>query len=60
MKIYNYFKDIVEENKSQEFRLKNIDETRSYFFKELEQNELMSRQRKKVCITLNYVNTFLF
>ena len=60
MKIYNYFKDIVEENKSQEFRLKNIDETRSYFFKELEQNELMSRQRKKVCITLNYVKTFLF
>ena len=59
MKIYNYFKNIVEENKSQEFRLKNIDEARNYFFKELKQNELMSRKRKKVCITLNYIENFL-
>ena len=40
MKIYNYFNNIVEENISQEFRLKNIDEKRNYFFKEIEQNEL--------------------
>ena len=59
MKIYNYFKNIVEENKSQEFRLKNIDEARNYFFKELKQNELMSRKRKKVCITLNYTENLL-
>ena len=36
-----------EENISQEFRLKNIDETRSYFLKEIEQNELMSKKQKK-------------
>ena len=40
MKIYNYFNNIVEENISQEFRLKNIDEKRNYFFKEIEQNEM--------------------
>ena len=40
MKIYNYFNNIVEENISQEFRSKNIDEKRNYFFKEIEQNEL--------------------
>ena len=31
-----------EENVSQEFRLKNIDETRNYFIEEINQNELMS------------------
>ena len=30
LKIYNYFKKTVEENVSQAFRLKNIDETRNY------------------------------
>ena len=29
------------ENKSQEIRLKNKDETRNYFLEELKQNELM-------------------
>ena len=29
---------MVEENISQEFRLKNIDETRSYFLEEIQQN----------------------
>ena len=43
---------MVEENISQEFRLKNIDETRNYFVEEIEQNELMSKNRKKVCTTL--------
>ena len=28
LRIYNYFKNMVEENISQEFRLKNVDETR--------------------------------
>ena len=46
-------------NMSQEFRLKNIDETRNYFLEEIEQNELMSRKHKKVCATLNYIEHFL-
>ena len=33
---------------SQEFRLKNIDETRNYLLEEIKQNELMSRKHKKV------------
>ena len=59
LKIYNYFKNIAEENISQEFRLKNIDETRNYFHEEIKQNELMSRRHKKVCATLNYTEHFL-
>ena len=37
-----------EENINQEFRLKNIDETRTYFLEEIKQNELMSKKLKKV------------
>ena len=48
MKIYNYFKNMAEENISQEFRLKNIDETRNYLIKEINRNELMSKKRKKL------------
>ena len=48
MKIYDYFKNITEENMSQEFRLKNIDETRNYFIKEIEQKGLMSKKHKNV------------
>ena len=44
---------------SQEFRLKNINETRNYFLEEKEQNELMSKKQKKVCTTLNYIGHFL-
>ena len=33
-----------EENISQEFRLRNIDETGNYFLKEIEQNRLMSKK----------------
>ena len=46
---------MVEENISQESRLKNIDETRNYFLEEIKQNELMSRKHKMVCTTLNYI-----
>ena len=49
---------MVEENISQEFRLKNIDETRNYFVEERRENELMSRKHKKVCTTLNYIEHF--
>ena len=47
------------ENISQEFRLKNVDETRNYFLEEIEQNELMSRKYEKVSTTLNYVEHFI-
>ena len=49
---------MVEENISQEFRLKNIDEARNYFLEEIEQNELMSKKQRKVCSTLNYIQHF--
>ena len=38
---------MVEENISQEFRLKNM------------KNDLMSEKQKKVCTTLNYIEHFL-
>ena len=44
---------MFEENVSQEFRLKNIDETRNYFLEKIEQNQLMSKKHKKICTTLN-------
>ena len=47
------------ENLSQEFRLKNVDETKNYFVEEIEQNELMCKKHKKVCTTLNYIEHFL-
>ena len=46
---------MAEENISQEFRLKNIDERENYLIEEIKQNELMSRKHKKVCTTLNYI-----
>ena len=48
-----------EENMSQEFRLKNIDETKSYFLREIKQNKLMSTKYKKVCTTRSYMEHFL-
>ena len=50
---------MVEENISQEFRLKNIDETRNYFLEEIKQNELMSSMHKTFCTTLKYIEHFL-
>ena len=54
----NFCLIMIEENISQKFRLKNIDEIRNYFFEEIEQNELMSRKHKKVCTILNYMEHF--
>ena len=59
MKIYNYFKNIAEENTSQEFRLKNIGEERNYLIEEINRNELMSKKHKNVCIIINYIEHFL-
>ena len=50
---------MVEENISQEFRLKNIDETRNYLIEQINRNELMSKKHKKVCKALNYNEHFL-
>ena len=50
---------MVEENMSQEFRLKNIDETRNYLIKEINRNELMSKKHKKFCTTLDCIKHFL-
>ena len=50
---------MAEENISEEFRLKNIDETRNYFLEKIELNKPMSRKHKKVCTTLNYIENFL-
>ena len=52
LRIYNYFKNMVEENISQEFRLKNIDETKNYFIEEIDINELISNTHEKVCLRL--------
>ena len=49
---------MVVENISQEFRLKNIDETRNYLIEEIVRNELMSKKHKKVRVTPNYIEHF--
>ena len=37
------------EDISQGFRIKNIEETRSYLIKETDQNELINNKHKNVC-----------
>ena len=44
---------------SQEFRLKNKDETRNYFIEEIRHNELMRRKHKNVCAPLTCIDHFL-
>ena len=46
-----------QENISQEFRLKNIDETRNYFIKEINQNALMSKKQKNIDCLLILIST---
>ena len=45
---------MAKENINQEFRSKNIDETRNLLIEEINQNEMMSKKHKKVWTTLNY------
>ena len=59
MKIYSYFTNIPEKNISQEFKLKNIAETRNYLIEEINRNELTTKKHQKVCATLNYIEYFL-
>ena len=40
---------MTEENVSQEFRLKNIDEKTNYFSEEIGQNDFMSKKHIRVC-----------
>ena len=50
---------MVEENISQEFKLKNTYEARDYSLEEIEKNELIWRKHKKGCANLSYVEHFL-
>ena len=50
---------MVEENISQEYRLKNVDETRNYLFEEINRNELISKKHRNFCMTLNCTEYFL-
>ena len=50
---------MAEENISQKFRLKNIDERRNYLIEEINRNWLVSKKDKKICTTLNYIEHFL-
>ena len=50
---------MTEENISQEFRLKNIDETRYHLIEEINRNEFISKKCKEVCTTLNYTEHFI-
>ena len=50
---------MFKENISQEFILKKIAETRNYLFKEINQNELMSKKYKRVCRVWNYIEHLL-
>ena len=59
MKIYDYFKNTIEKNIRQKFKLRNIDETRNYFVDEIDQNESMSNKYKKVYTILKYIEHFL-
>ena len=49
---------MTEENISQQFWLKNKDETRNNLIEELNWNELMSKKHREVCTTLNYIEHF--
>ena len=40
----------MEENISEEFKLKHVDETRNYLIEEINQNELIRKKPKKVCL----------
>ena len=39
----------------QEFRLKNIDDARIYFVEQINQNDLMSKEYKKISTVLTYI-----
>ena len=54
------FKDMAKENKIQEFRLNNIDETRNCGIEEINLNEMISKMHKNVCTNLNFISYFSY
>ena len=42
-------------NMSQDLRLKNIEQTKNYFIKEINQNRWIGKNHKKVCIDLIFI-----
>ena len=50
---------MVEENISQIFRLKNMDETRNYYLEEIAQNELMSTRTKRTKRVVQLASTII-
>ena len=47
------------ENISQQFRLKNIEEIKNYFIKEIDQNEMMRKRHKNLFTILKYIEYFV-
>ena len=47
---------MLEENTNHEFRWNKINEIKNYLIKEINQNELMSKNRQKVWTVLNYIH----
>ena len=45
--------NMAEENISQEFVLRKVEEARNYFIKEINQNDLISKKHKNVCTALH-------
>lgn len=51
---------MTEENRNQEFRLKNTDKQRNPFVeKKKSQYEMMIKKHKKACIALNFIKHLL-
>ena len=48
----------MKKNTSQEFRLKNIEEIKNYLINKIDENDLMSKKRKKGFTILNYTENF--
>ena len=48
-------KKVVEENINQELRLKDIDEARADLIEEINRNDLISKEHKKINSTSNYI-----
>ena len=48
-----------EETISQEFRFKNMDETKNYLIEEINKNELMSKENKTFYRVFNYIEHLL-
>ena len=50
---------VEKKNIRQLFRFRKIDETRNHFIEKINQNKLMNKKHKKVCMALNYIEQLL-